>query len=238
MYCRHCGELLREDSKFCSKCGKPVDDDLASDDSAGDNGNTSIVVNVPTPDLSKMKERAEKTRDDLSKSIQSIDSSKAKVGDSLLLRGLADIALIVGMLLPWVNINVVLWQGSYGVFDLATIGSELGRQLAYYGGVDETVAVAFVCLVGFWVAALAVLVHDAYSCFIAKKNKGIMAFCLCCGCAVVFIAILYFIDSSITQELGSYAPPVSIISATIWTWACAIGSAILAYVTRKKPKQS
>lgn len=85
MYCRYCGSVLRENVKFCTHCGKPIDDGkitIISSETAEKlkeqtkNIGNKISESVKKIDTDKITERAKTVGNNIVESVKKIDTDK------------------------------------------------------------------------------------------------------------------------------------------------------------------
>ena len=113
MFCAKCGKELPEKVRFCPACGVVVDKSVSSA--------RKVLVTCDAAGPSAGTTEAKRARQ---------------------LAGVMDVALIVLMFLPWVNIDLGLWAGSFSLLDFASAGDEVRTMLSYLGSSSQDVTSA------------------------------------------------------------------------------------------------
>ena len=150
------------------------------------------------------------------------------------LAGAMDVALVVLLFLPWVNVNLGIWSGSFSLLDFASAGDKVRTMLSYLGssssdiaGMQQGLGAFSVVLVVLWLVAAVLLVRNAYGNFTGKAPFASGGAATICSMAVAMVAICFFADYVIREE--SYGMLSGAVAASPWLWMVLALSLVLLF---------
>lgn len=195
MFCAKCGKELPEEVRFCPVCGVIVDKSVSS---ARKVLVACDAVAGPSAGATEMKRARQ-------------------------LAGVMDVALIVLMFLPWVNIDFGLWAGSFSLLDFASAGDEVRTMLSYLGSSSQDVTSAqqglgifSVAIVILWLVVVVLLARNAYGNFGGKKPFGIGGAWGACSSSAAALVICLLVYGAVSQS--GYGMLSGVMTASPWLW--------------------
>lgn len=208
MFCAKCGKRLTAQTRFCPMCGNAII--------------TPIAQTKPIAVASG------------SKASNPTCAVSAKMKKACQLAGAMDVALVVLLFLPWVNVNLGIWSGSFSLLDFASAGDKVRTMLSYLGssssdiaGMQQGLGAFSVVLVVLWLVAAVLLARNAYGNFTGKAPFASGGAATICSMAAAMAAICFFADYVIRE--GSYGMLSGAVAASPWLWMVLALSLVLLF---------
>ncbi len=235
MFCPKCGKQVAEGARFCPACGNrlatPVDPAAPASEAAERPGVPSPApapvipprYAAPRPGAAPQPGPA---------------VAKGAGGSSLGLvkmLAVADIALLLATLLPWISIDLYIYDSwEFSLLDVFAMlfnvnDAAAGLLGSSYSQSDlSSVLMLVFCVIGLlWLATVLSLAYDAYVRISGKKKASPAAFAMSIACVVLVIGCCFFLDMAVGEGMRSFMGSgglSGVVTPTFWAWLYLVAS--------------
>lgn len=229
--CPRCGIRVDNGDVFCGECGAPLAPSIHKTHQREEKSKLPVDGAVSSP-----RERPQR-----GVAASKVSSSVSKLGR---LSAIFDLIAIALMFLPWVNLNLYVWSGSYSIPSLIQLAFNANSAATNYLGSNYTNSsistnfmIVVIIVAVFWLTIVGLLAYDAYVHFTDSKHRPTA---IPMG-GFVFLSLAVIIgcfagDITLSGQFAKASLSVSgVLSAASGTWiSLIVGTVFACYLSMKK----